>query len=318
MVLTGIVILVWGINFLKGTELFSRQKEYYAIYTSVDGLSSANPVEINGLKVGQVSSLKLLPGQEGKIIAKLLINNDVRLPKNTIAKIVSSDLLGAKAIRLFLGSDSVYAQSHDTLQTDIQLTLTQEVNKQVAPLKNKAENLLSSLDSVLAVLQYIFNAETRKSLGKSFESIQGTIESLERTTLRLDTLVFSEQKKLKLIFSNIEDISSTIRNNSGEINSIIQNVALISDSLAKSKFVSTVSTINKTFNETSSILEKINKGEGSLGLLINNDSLYKNLTYSADELNKLIEDIRLNPKKYVHYSLISVGGSKNKPAPSQK
>ncbi len=304
----GICALIWGINYLKGIDMFTTQKKYFVVYNAVDGLVASNPIQINGLKIGQVRTLEMLQDGTGRIIATLLVEGNIPITKNSMAKIVSIDLLGAKAIQIILGINSPIAQSGDTLLGDIQPSLSDEVNRQVAPLKQKAENLLGSIDSVMVVLQSVFDEQSRRNISQSFESIKNTLHRLEHASVSLDTLVTTEQHRIREIFGNLESITSNLKNNNEHISNIIKNFSSISDTLAKANITTTINNAEKALFETSEILAKINRGEGSMGMLINNDSLYNNLNNAAGSLDKLMIDLRENPKRYVQFSLI--GGTK--------
>ena len=310
IVLSGIILLLWGVNYLKGKQFFVKRTVIYAVYNQVDGLADANPVNINGMKVGRVMEVKFLPDNSGKIIVTLVIDNSIRIPKNSIAKIESSDLMGSKTVQVVLGNSTAYVESGDTLQSDLQLSITEEVNKQVAPIKAKAENLLASLDSIMSVLQYAFNQNTRENLAQSFENIGKTVKALERTSFRLDTLISSQQYRVVNIFSNIESITGNLKNNNEKITRAIQNFSMISDTIAKSQLAATISNTSKALKDFSAVMEKINHGEGSIGLLLNNDSLYHGLSSTAKDLDLLLKDINENPKKYVQFSVF---GKRYKP-----
>lgn len=298
-----LALFIWGFNFLKGKDFFTHQREFYAVYEKVDGLVVANPVSINGLKVGQVRELYFDGTADANIIVKFIVDDPIKIPDNSIARIFSSDLLGSKGINLILGKSSKYAKSGDTLTSDIEGSLKEEVNKQMLPLKLKAENLMMSIDSVVSVIQYVFNKDTRDNLAKSFESIKYTLNNLQSTTSAIDTLVLSQKTRLSNIIGNIESITENINNNREQFNNIISNFSALSDTLAKSKISTTLANTNKALKGITEVLEKVNKGEGSLGMLIHNDSLYNNLESSANELNKLLEDMRLHPGRYVHFSV---------------
>ncbi len=307
--IVGIIFIVtvglffWGFNFLKGSDIFKKQREFYVEYDAVNGLIKANPVVINGLKVGQVKDLYFSPDNSGNIIVILVLNNDFPIPKNSIARIYSSDLMGSKAIDLQLGKSNTLAQSGDTLKAKVEASLKEEVNAQVQPLKKKAEDLMGSIDSVVTVIQTIFNENARKNLENSFESIKNTLVSLQNTTYNIDTLVISEKNRLSSIITNIDEITKNLKANDENISNILANFSTLSDTLAKSEIPKTFINANKSIEKLSKILEKINSGEGSLGLLLHNDSLYIDLQKSSSDLNKLLEDIRLNPKKYVRFSI---------------
>ena len=311
--IASLALLYWGINFLKGRSLFSKERTYFAIYNQVNGLVVANPVLVNGFRVGRVQNMYFHPNNSGKIIVEFIVNNsDLQIPKNSIARLYSSDLLGSRAIEIQLGSASTMAASGDTLNTFVQSTLGEEVNVQFQPIKQKFETVMSSIDSVLVIIQGIFNENTQRNLEQSFESIRYTIQNLESTTYNLDTLVVTQRFRLANIIGNVESITANIKKNNDKINNIIVNFSNISDTLAKAKIASTINNADKTLKDFSEIIAKVNRGEGSLGMLVNNDTLYNNLEGASKELNKLVEDIKLNPKRYLNFSLF--GGSKKKNA----
>ena len=219
-------------------------------------------------------------------------------------------MLGSKGINLILGNSTEYAHSGDTLNSDIEGSLKEEVNKQMLPLKLKAENLMLSIDSVVTVIQYVFNKDTRDNLAKSFESIKHTLNNLHHTTSTIDTLIISQKNRLANIIANVESITENLKNNRQQFNNIISNFSALSDTLAKSKISATLARTNEALKGITTVLEKVNRGEGSLGMLIHNDSLYNNLESSANELNKLLEDMRLRPSRYVHFSVFGRGTDK--------
>jgi phospholipid/cholesterol/gamma-HCH transport system substrate-binding protein len=298
-----LVGFIWGFNYLKGTNLLYKRLMLYAVYDEVGGLTSANPVFLNGLKVGQVNDIYFLGGGSTRIVVKLMIAEDIPIPVNSTARIVSSDLMGSKAVDLLLGDSPILAHPDDTLRSDIQGSLQDEVNRQVQPIKNKAEELLSSLDTLVTAIQIVFDENARSNIGQSFESIRATIRSLEQTSYTIDTMVQAEKTRMGLILENVEAISANLRNNSEAITTSMQNLASISDSLAAVNLKQTFDHLEQSMNQISSILNKIDDGEGSLGMLINDPKIYVELESASKELNQLIEDMKLNPGRYVHFSV---------------
>jgi phospholipid/cholesterol/gamma-HCH transport system substrate-binding protein len=294
---------IWGFNFLKGFNLFKEQRMVYAVYDQVGGLSKANPVSINGFKVGQVSDIYFEPGFSGNIIVEITVETHIPIPRNSIALIYSSDLMGSKAIDLKLGNDTAYINSGDTIATKVEASLKEAVNQQIQPLKAKAEELILSIDSVVTVIKAIFNEKAKENLSNSLASIQQTFENLESASYNLDTLVASQKTRLAQIMFNLESITNTIRENEGNIDNIITNFSTLSDSLAAAHIPETFANINSVVSDVAVIVEKINNGEGSIGMLVNDENLYKDLQKSAEQLHLLMEDIRVNPKRYVRFSL---------------
>lgn len=312
VVVTGIALLFWGLNFLKGKDFFSSDKLIYAVYDQVEGLSASNPVQVNGMRVGLIKSLRLLNDRSGKIVVSMHVTNRVQVPKNSTAQIFSTDILGSKGIRIILGDSKEEVVNNDTLLSDIQEGLADQVGAQVAPIKAKAENLISSMDTILVTLRAIFNERTKSNLTHSFESIKNSLASIENITGNLDT-VMSGDGKLRDIFLNLESITSNLKNNNEKITMVIDNFAAISDTIAKANISSTLDNARSTLEQMSGIMGKVNRGEGTLGQLANNDSLYRNLNVTARDLDLLLNDLRENPGRYIKLSLISFGGSgKNK------
>ncbi|HEY0030172.1 MAG TPA: MlaD family protein [Bacteroidia bacterium] len=303
---------IYGFNFLKGKNLFSSQRKFYAVYSNIDGLVEANPLMVNGFKIGMVGKIVLADDTTGHVIVTLIVDNDLNVPKNSVAKVVSSDILGSKAVQLILGSDKMYAESGDTLKSAQEDDLKTAVNKTIAPLQEKAVGLIASIDSVMIVVQQVFNESARQNLAKSFESIKLAISSLETTSYRLDTMVVSEKAKISNILTKVNILATTLANNSDKLGNVINNFSNISDSLAKSNLTSAINNADVALNQASAIMGKINSGQGTMGMLINNDSLYRKLDKSSEDLDKLLKDLRINPERYVH---ISVFGRKDRNKP---
>jgi phospholipid/cholesterol/gamma-HCH transport system substrate-binding protein len=317
LVVCSLAVAYWGFSYLKGKNYLSTSRIFYAKYDQVNGLVDANFVMINGVKVGEVRDISFID-IKGRVLVEFAINNNVKIPRNSLARIYNSDVLGSKAIEIVLGDSSALAKSGDTLKSSIQPSITEEVSYQMLPLKKKAESLMGSIDSVMAVIQYIFNEKTRENLQHSFESIKFTIKNLENTSYNLDTLVSSQRYRLTQIFSNIESITNNFKNNNSKLTNVINNFSKLSDTLAQAKIAKTIDNANAALGNFSDITEKINSGKGSLGLLINNDSLYVELEKSSKDLNLLIEDLRLNPQRYVHFSVFAKNPKKNQyVAPAQ-
>jgi phospholipid/cholesterol/gamma-HCH transport system substrate-binding protein len=320
LVIVTIALFIYGFNILKGRNIFSRTYTVYAIYHTIDGLVITNPVQINGFKVGQVKSVKLKPDHSGRLVVEMLITeSDLKIARGSQAKIISQDLLGTKAVTI-ITSDSLamiarssnnYYGDKDTLAGDIEEGIKEGVTKTLAPLQKKAKELLSSIDSVMTIVQVILNKDARANLSKSFEKIKLAISSLEKTALRLDTLVASEKYRIHSIFLNIDHISSVLSENSDKLGNILKNLNDVTDSLAKAKITSAINNANDALAHASAVLDKINKGEGSLGLLVNDKRLYNHLDSASANLDKLFEDINAHPKRYVHFSVF--GKSDKKP-----
>ncbi len=301
-----IFIFIVGYNFLKGNDVFSDEDAFYAKYDRVNGLSVSKPVLINGYPIGRVSKLSLLPS--GQILAEFKIHRGYEIPKNTIARLENTDLLGGKAIIFMLGSSNQFAKSGDTLSTNTQKT----VIEQVEPIQQKAAQIISRLDSILSSVNGTINPEFQRNFERSFASIARTLETLEGTAKKVDGLVGAQSVKIGTILGNLESISSNFKNNNDKVSAIISNMNKVSDDVAKANIAQTITQTNNTLANLQSVLDKVNTGQGSLGLLVNDKQLYTNLTHAADNLDKLMIDLKTNPKRYVHFSIFGAGGKSKK------
>lgn len=307
LIFVAVSIFIWGLNYLKGIDIFKKENDYYIVYDKVDGLVSSSPVLINGLRIGQVKSIDFHEDRSGRLVVKISSEEKYKIPKYSVAKIYSLDLLGSRAIEIIFSDSTTYHITGDTLQSAIEESLAEQVSLQMLPLKNKAEDLLGEMETAMQMIQKVFNEETIGNLQKSFGNIEQTVENLKSTSYMIDTLVATEREKLSKILTNVSSISTNLESNNDNLTLALKNIALITDSIAKSELKSTINNTNKAIQDVEQIMHKVNTGEGSLGLLINNDTLYYNLEDAAYNLNKLVEDLRINPKRYIHFSLFDLG-----------
>lgn len=304
VVIVGLAALYFGFNFLKGVDVLSDKRQYYAIYPRVDGLSTDNPVQINGFKIGRVSSIDLMDDNSGNVLVAFdITKKDLEIPVNSVALIASLDLFNSKAISLKRGDSPVQAKSGDTLISEIEGDLKAEVDKRLRPLEQKTESLIGSIDSVVTIVQTILNEDARQNLTESFQSINRSFQSLETTTKRLDTIIVNEQAKISSILTNVNSIAANFEDNNQQLTRVINNFSEISDSIAAANLVETINNASMAMDQVASVMNKIDNGEGTVGQLVNNDTLYYNLEAATLELDKLIEDMRVNPKRYVHFSV---------------
>jgi len=295
-----IVLLIYGIKFLKGLNVFEPEKTYYSIYNDIDGLQVGSSVNLNGFNIGTVSNIQLI-SLNNNLLVSLNINKLDSIPNNSVFKIVNQDLMGTKGVSLVFGKSLEFAQVGDTIKSSIENSLQDEVNAQILPLKNKAEELIGSVDSLLTIVSAVLNKNTRENLSNSLKSLDLTFSLMSKTMIKVDSLIYKNDNRLTSILTNIESITSTINSNNSNIKNVMENVSSISDSLAKSDILSLVNNLNEITNN-------IARGKGSLAKLINDDNFYDNLEKSSKEINLLIEDIKNNPSRYVNFSIL--GGSK--------
>lgn len=284
--LLAIALLIWGYNYLKGTNILYKHKTVYTVYPSVAGLAKSSPVLINGFQIGVVQSIYFHPNKSGQIVVEMVFSEtDFLIPNNSIASLVSMDFLGSKAIAIKLGTSKTNILSEDTLIADLEKSMFDDVSEQVLPLKDKAEKLMVSLDKtvtqldvVLKEVEEVLNDRNKQRFSEALLSLSATINSYKEVADNMNQSMINLQPTLK-------------------------NFRTFSDSLAALQMNATLTKAQATFDDLSLIMAKIKNGEGSMGQLINNDSLYLNLQAATKDMDKLLIDMKENPKRYVHFSV---------------
>ncbi len=316
--IVALLLFIWGLNYMKGKNILKKDLIIYAVYERIAGLSANNPVLINGYQVGLVRNISFIPNDpSGRLLVEMGITEDIKIPTDSRA-IIQPGLISSNVINIRLGKSFVFAEPNDTLNADVAISIQEQVSLEMMPVKMKAENLMMSIDTVINVIRYIFNEETRDNLSRSFASIRRSIDYLKSTTYNIDTLVSSQRSRLALIIGNVASISQNIEDNNESITRIISNFSDVSDSLAKVDFNKTIANLDKTVSDFSAIVEEIKTGEGSLSKLINNDTLYQQLSLSAEEMKALVEDMKLNPHRYLHFSVFGKNPKKDQYQPADK
>ncbi len=292
-----ITVLILGYSYLRGNDVFSASNKFYAIYQSVDGLTVSKPVLVNGFQIGRVSKMQLR--NDGHTVVEFKIDDQYNVPVNTLARLVSTDLLGGKAIVFELGNSNEYAENKDTLRADIQGSLAESLQ----PIQTKAENLMSKLDSSLAAINKILNPNFQRNVDRSFTSIANSLQTLEGTTKKIDYIVGSQTGHINGILTNAEAVSVNLKNSTAGLTGVTSNFQRFSGDLANSNVKQTLENANKAIADLQQTIGKLNTNNGTLGKLMNDDSLYRHLDYASKNLDALFIDIKKNPKRYVHFSV---------------
>lgn len=298
-----IFALAWGINFLKGKSIFSPNNTYYTWFTSVDGLEVTNDVLINGFKVGLINEIGFEDAKAGKFLITLHIEKKYHIPRNTVAKLVSTNVMGGKAIKLEISPDVEYYSPGDTLPSLIETGLIDQLIHQMAPIKQKTEMLMSRLNESIAAFNNVFNQNNQSQLNEAITGLNSTIRNANGITAKLDSSLKSPNGSLNNTINNLESISRNIRKSNGDINKIITNLTTLSDTLAQANLGKTIIALDSSLSQLNKALLQINSGRGTAGSLVYNDSLYINLENASKNMVILLDDINKNPKKYVKFSL---------------
>jgi len=303
LIIGGIALLIFGVNFLKGLDLFERRNIYHAVYNDVSGITGSSPVYYNGLKVGQVIRTELVPGSNGRIAVSFQMDEDqLLLPEDTKVRIYSSDLF-SRALQVVPGTSTVMAVKGDTLAGDAELSLTDAVGQQIDPLKRKAEGMIANVDSVLTSLQLILNDSAIGDIDASFASIRSTLENFNATSRRIDAMIALEASTIHVTMDNLRKISDNLVKYDGRIGSILENLDTLSGTMAGEEIKKMLADLSTSSAKLKGLMDDLEAGKGSLGGLLKNDTLYANMEDASRELDMLLEDLRLNPNRYVHLSL---------------
>lgn len=303
VIIVALGLLYFGMNYLKGSDVFSKSRYFFAVYEKVDGLSTDNVVLVNGFKVGRVADITLIPGEANLILVRMeILESQLNIPDSSVARITSQDVLGTKAIALEFTQDTVFHNNGDTLISDIDEALQSIIEEKLAPLQLQIEGVIAEARDLVTTTKILVT-----TTNETVEKAKTSMDIINRTTNDIDKLVVTQNENLTRVLSDITAIATNIRNNSNNINEILENVATISDSLTRANYAAAIQNATNALTQLDSMITKINSGEGSLGMLLNDDRLYNNLEQASMEIDKLAEDLRVNPERYVH---ISVFGKK--------
>jgi len=269
-----LAIFIMGYNYLMGNDMFARQTFYYAKYSRVDGLKPSDPVQVNGFRVGRVTGIDLTKDGSGRLIVKIGITHELDIPEDSEAKIASLDLLGQKAVQLTLGESAQLAQNGDTLYSAVQEELGDEVRKEILPVKQKAEDLMSSLDSVITIIKTIIQDI---QLDKSLASAESALNTFSVAATRLDTLIVNASGDIESILHNMDVFTNNLAKNNDQITNVLGNLEQITDSLAAASLTQTIINLESALGRLDSVLAQVNAGKGTVGMLVQDEKLYENL-----------------------------------------
>jgi len=290
LVILGIVLLIFGFNYLKGKNLLNASRTFYTTYENVEGLAISTPITISGLKVGKVQDITFTNDNSGNLLVELMVDSDYKFSKNSKAQLYEAGLIGGKAIAIIPAfDDAEIAKEGDFLEGSVKAGLSELVNQRLTPLQVKIEKMMVSADSLLTNLNDVFDAQTKSNLKNSIAGLNETINAFKTTSSSLNDLINSNEEK----------IDSTLTN----FNAISLNLSKVTDSIANANLGQTIKDLQSTINNFDKILASVQSGDGSLGKLLKDEGLYNNLEGATKQLEELLQDMKLNPKRYVHFSL---------------
>ena len=289
LILTCITIFIFGFNYLKGTSLLDNSKIISALYTDVEGLVIGANITINGMNVGKVKNIDFNENYE-KIMVTFSLRNDLTFSNQSKAQLYEAGLIGGKAIAIIpTYENGNVIKNGDVLPSDIKPGLTELVNQQIAPLQDKIEGLLTSADSLLAGVSNVMNYKTQNNLKLALQGLTESVENVAKLTKNMNQIVKQNERNFKGTFDNLKSTS--------------KNLNQLTDSLTQIPFNSTINNIEQTSEDLKSIISRLELGSGTIGKLLNEDELYNKLLGSSEGLEALLNDLKDNPKKYVHFSI---------------
>ncbi len=293
--LVGILAAIMGFSYLKASSIFDKSRTFYAVYDHVGGLQTGTQVSLNGLVVGNVTSIRF-KDESGKLLVTFVVNNDFEFSENSKVELFDTGIIGGKGLQIIPAFDGApNAQAGDTLVSSTRPGLTELVQQNLTPLQMSLESTFSDADTLLTNINSILDNRTKRELQQSIAGLNQLIGTFQGSASKLNTL----------LSENGEELDSSLKN----INTITTNFSKISDSLANAGLGKTMNDLQSTVSSLNEVLGKIERGEGSLGKMANDKELYDNLTEVSRELDLLLQDFRLNPKRYVN---VSVFGKKQK------
>lgn len=290
-----LILLFFGIKFLKGIDIFNKEVSYHVLYKDVSGMHESNYIYLNGMKVGYIKDIKALDNRAENFLVTISISSKVNMTKDSKIVLFNADMLGSKALRLELGHGELLHKG-DTITGEIEIGMLDKLGTAITPM---AENL----DSILSATKSILNQQNRDNIQRTLANLESTSRKLNGISQQFDGLIDSEKNKIKNIIANTESITTNLKDNNERLSNIISRIDQITDTVAQANIGSTLSETSRTIERLNKVLGIIENGKGNLGLLINDEGLYRNLNESARKLDALIEDIKANPKKYVKISV---------------
>ena len=289
LAIVAIVLLIFGYSFLKGKNLLDSSRTFYAVYDEVEGLSPSSAVTINGLKVGQVTDINFL-NKQGQLLVTFTVEKDFNFSKNSTAQVYGGGIIGGKSLAIVPEYESgSIAKSGDTLQSNVEEGIMELVNERLTPLQQKLERTVVSADSLLTSINDLLNDSTTYNINNTFKNLNQTMRSLKSTSGALEGIVQGNAENLNQTFDNLNTMSDNFKTVSDSLKAI--NLGQITDDLE---------TVVADFR---GIADNLNNGEGTAGKLLNDDKVYNNLDRATKQLEELLQDIKLNPKRYVHFSV---------------
>lgn len=304
LVISSILLFIWGYSFLQGRDLLSNHKLLYAKYDNVEGLVVSAPVTINGFVVGKVRSI-VLDNSTGKLVIEMQVDSDFPIAKTSVVNIYEPGLIGGKQIQIVPNlDDTSLVSSGDYLASGVVPGLTSLVGDRFSPLQDKIEKAVVSADSVLVNINTLLDPATKAHFKASMANLNATLLEFKGASQSVNAMLAENRSKIGNAVSNFDHTS--------------KNLAKVSDSLSKINFNKSVRSLENSLAKVNSLMTDVESGKGTLGKLMKDEKVYDNLEGASRELEQLLSDLKRNPKRYVHFSLFGKKAKEYKPLPEEE
>jgi len=291
LTVAAVALFIFGYQFLKGRNLLKNDRTFYAVYENVEGLAKSAPVTINGLQVGNIDDIDFLDST-GRLLVTFHVDESFTFSAQSTASVYSTSLIGGKALAIlpdFKSASKRLAKSGDTLRSVVDDGIQGKVMEEFLPLKVKIENMVVSADSVMTSLNKVLNPNNRRSIESGLNEMSKTLVELQGLTASANGLIVTNRASLDRTIANLDTTTA--------------NFATMSDELAKVQIASVVKELEQSIAKFNGVLDDVSSGKGSLGKLMTDDKLYNNLERTTRQAEMLLQDMKLNPKRYVHFSV---------------
>lgn len=306
--IAGILVLVLGINFLKGNSLFGGDSLYYSYFSNSGQLAVSNNVTLNGVVVGKVKKIEYVAKNAINRRVKItfsITNDDVVLPKGTIIEIGSLDLF-SKGILIQLAADiSKYNYlPGQEIPGRVSIDMLSQVKAYADPISQKLQAMMSSIDKMVISLSSFWDTTATSEIEGSLKQVRITIQKLGNAAGEIEGFVIAEKIQFSRIMSNVESITLNLQKSNDQITAIIGNTKKITDDFVTADFKSVILDAQTTLKKLNIVLDDVGKGNGTLGKLIHDEKLYNELVETNNELQILVSDIQVHPERYIHFSVL--------------
>jgi phospholipid/cholesterol/gamma-HCH transport system substrate-binding protein len=292
--LVGLFLLIWGINFLKGIDIFKKQYPYYVIFEKTSGLMPAHLVTINGMSVGNVDDIKLMPELSNRVLVTINVNKGIQIPLNSIIRIGTPDLLSSPQVEILFSDEQTYIQKGDTVWGTISPGMLDGLNG--------LGDVVSNVDTIMIAAKNLMQSD-------AMDSLKAAIADFHSITQNIDNILKDNAPNINVAVSDLQSFASMLKENNNKITNIIEKISTVSDNLAEAEIKQAIDSLSMVVGRVHAFVDNMNDGKGTLGQLVVNDSLYISLNNSLISLDRLLEDLKANPKKYIN---VTVFGRKEK------